>query len=57
MRRVCLKISAVDGMDSSGKYASVIKLMSVRPRGMSQQHCTVGMIGHVMKQQTIVLKK
>ena len=24
---------------------------------MSQQHCTVGMIGHVMKQQTIVLKK
>ena len=28
MRRFCLKISAVDGMDSSGKYAAVIKLMS-----------------------------
>ena len=37
-----------------GKYAAVIKL---RPKGMSQQHCTVGMIGHVMNQQTIVLKK
>ena len=28
MRRFCLKISAVDGTDSSGKYAAVIKLMS-----------------------------
>ena len=54
MRCFCVKISAVDGMDSSGKYAAVIKL---RPKGMSQQHCTVGMIGHVMNQQTIVLKK
>ena len=54
-------------MDSSGKYAAVIKFMSTGyvqsivsrggPKGMSQQHCTVGMIGHVMKQQTIVLKK
>ena len=52
MRRFCLKISAVDGMDSSGKYPAVTKLMSVR----SQQHCTVATIGHVMKQQTIVLK-
>ena len=47
----------MDGKDSSGKYAAVIKLMQVRPRGTSQQHCTVGMIGHVIKQQTIVLKK
>ena len=67
MKCFCVKISAVDGMDSSGKYAAVIKLMSTGyvqsivsrggPKGMSQQHCTVGMIGHVMKQQTIVLKK
>ena len=53
MRCFCVKISAVDGMDSSGKYAAVIKLMSVRPKGMSQQHCTVGMVGHVINNRPL----
>ena len=58
MRCFCLKISAVDGMDSSGKYAAVIKLMSTgTSKGNDSAAFTVGMIGHVMKQQTIVLKK